>query len=112
MTKTPRIIVSRLMRRGWCLNLFGTLWVRDRKYLSPVLVNHELIHTAQQKEMLYVPFYVWYGIEWLVRFLLTMDAGRAYRSILFEREAYANGSYPDYLGHRRRFTWLRRRPRG
>ena len=68
------------------INLFGTIFVQRRwgKFL-PHEVNHEFIHTLQQWEMGYVFFYVWYGIEYLVRlFLCHFDADKAYHSISFE----------------------------
>lgn len=49
------------------VNLFGILFVRGDSVIGSVDINHESIHTAQMKEMLYVFFYLWYGIEWLVR---------------------------------------------
>ena len=49
--------------------------------------KHEKIHIAQQKEMLVIPFYLWYFIEWLVRLF---KKGNAYQNISFEREAYVN----------------------
>ena len=47
-----------------CINLFGVLFVRKGCTMSDVDYNHEAIHTAQMKEMLYVPFYVMYALEW------------------------------------------------
>lgn len=49
------------------LNLFGLLFVKKNAIIGPIVINHESIHTAQMKEMLYIPFYIWYGIEWLIR---------------------------------------------
>lgn len=43
------------------INLFGFIFtLRD---LDPIELNHELIHSAQQRELLYLPFFIWYGIE-------------------------------------------------
>ena len=84
------------------INLFGILFVRKGVKITDRLINHELIHTAQMKEMSYVPFYLWYVLEWLVR--LTMK-GNAYRNISFEREAYANEYNQDYLRHRKPYSW-------
>ena len=42
------------------INLFGILFVRGNAELSDEVINHESIHTAQMKEMLYIPFYIWY----------------------------------------------------
>ena len=46
------------------INLFGIVFARkEYKELSRRTLNHEAIHTAQMKEMLYVFFYLWYVIE-------------------------------------------------
>ena len=84
------------------INLLGILFVHPGVYLSAELMNHERIHTAQQREMLYVFFYMAYLVEWLVRLPMR---GNAYRNISFEREAYANQRDLDYLQHRRHYAW-------
>ena len=65
-------------------------------------LNHEAIHTAQMKEMLYVFFYLWYLVEWLIRLL---GKGDAYRNISFEKEAYDNEGDLAYLENRPMFAW-------
>lgn len=67
------------------INLFGVLFVRKDAVISEQTINHEKIHTAQMKEMLYIFFYLWYIIEWLIRLFMK---GNAYRNISFEKEAY------------------------
>lgn len=86
-------------------NLFGVLFARKGTIISPVTINHESIHTAQMKEMLYVFFYLFYVTEWLIRLL--RYKGRAYYNISFEREAYTNMSNSDYLKERRPYAWLK-----
>ena len=89
--------------RGFkAVNLFGVLFVRNGQTLSEKDLNHEAIHSAQMKEMLYIGFYVWYLVEWLIRLF---GKGNAYRSISFEREAYDNDDYLEYLNSRPRFAW-------
>jgi hypothetical protein len=66
--------------------------------LSQRTLNHERIHFAQQKECLIVFFYLLYLLMWL-RY--------GYRNIPFEREAYDNAHFKDYLTTRRRFAWLK-----
>lgn len=87
------------------VNLFGILFVREDAAMDGKDFNHEEIHTAQMREMLYVPFYLWYVVEWLVRLVQCRDFKKAYRSISFEREAYANERGMGYLGTRRRYSW-------
>ena len=85
------------------MNLFGVLFVRGNARIDDITLNHEKIHTAQIKEMLYVFFYIWYAIEWLIR----LPKGNAYRSISFEREAYENDSDINYLKNRKHFAFLK-----
>lgn len=86
------------------INLLGVLFVRPGVYLSNELMNHERIHSAQQREMLFVFFYMAYVVEWLVRLPMR---GNAYRNISFEREAYAHQRDLNYLHHRRHYAWRR-----
>ncbi|MDO7173998.1 hypothetical protein Q5N74_17545 [Mariniflexile sp. AS56] len=74
---------------------------------NAVLVNHENIHLKQQMEMLVVLFYIIYGLEFLLRFLLYKNKNRAYRNISFEREAYAHETDLDYLKQRKFWSFLK-----
>lgn len=80
------------------INLFGLLFVRKGVVVTERLLNHERIHTAQMKELLYVGFYVWYFIEWLIE--LFHYGTTAYRTNTFEREAHANDDNLTYLANR------------
>ena len=94
------------------INLFGILFVRkdaaQRKSVSEFVINHETIHSKQMKEMLWIPFYIWYGIEWFIKlFNYNFDSHTAYRNISFEREAYENENDLSYKYHRKRYNWLK-----
>ena len=105
-----KIIFNSLIPPGnfAAINLFGVLFVRHGVALSPSLLNHETIHTRQMVELLVVGFYIAYVIEWIVRLpMCGFDLMRAYRSISFEREAYANDSDLGYLSRRRPFSFLK-----
>ena len=84
------------------INFFGMLFVRKGCVINSTDLNHERIHTAQIKEMLYIGFYVWYILEWFIRLF---KKGNAYRNISFEREAYRHQENLDYLNDRPRFAW-------
>ncbi len=86
------------------INLFGVLFVRGKAKIDNVSLNHEEIHTAQMKELLYIFFYLWYFIEWIIRLFMK---GSAYRNISFEREAYSNEDDVIYLESRKRFAWIK-----
>lgn len=67
---------------------------------NKIFVNHEKIHLRQQLELLIIPFFIWYFIEYLVRLAQYKNADLAYRNISFEREAYANELNLAYLRER------------
>ena len=89
------------------MNLFGVLFVRKGAKMDERTLNHERIHTAQIRELLYVIFYVVYVLEWLVRLVQYQNAYIAYRNISFEREAYANDDNLNYLGERKSFAFIK-----
>jgi hypothetical protein len=101
-----RIIFTKIFPpRGFAaLNLFGIIFASKGANISSRTVNHEAIHTAQMKEMLYVFFYLWYLLEWLIRLF---GKGSAYRSISFEREAYRHDHDENYLNRRKPYRWLK-----
>lgn len=99
------IVKCKLIPKGICVNLFGTYWARDTSWIDKYVINHERIHTAQERELLFVPFYIVYVIEWLIRLLQYRNRHDAYRNISFEREAYANGHNLGYLPKRKLFAW-------
>lgn len=90
------------------INIFGVLFVRkgNKCLLDKFDINHEQIHTRQMQEMLYFFFYIWYGTEWLIRYLKCMDSHKAYRNISFEKESYANQHDLDYIKNRKFYSFL------
>lgn len=89
------------------INLFGVVFVRSECAITATDLNHEAIHTAQMREMLYVVFYLAYLAEWLWHLISCRDAKVAYRRISFEREAYAHQSEPCYLNNRKHYNQYR-----
>lgn len=69
-----------------------------------VLLNHEKIHIRQQLELLIVPFYLIYVVNYLYELIQTWNHEQAYRKILFEQEAYNNESDLEYLNKRKKFA--------
>ena len=69
------------------------------------VINHESIHWRQQCELLFLPFYVWYFVEWFIR--LFINGRRAYYMISFEQEAYGEELNYDYLNHRGHYSWFK-----
>ena len=71
------------------------------------ILNHELIHARQQKEMLWIFFFIWYAIEYLIKLIRYRDHYKAYRSLSHEKEAYSNNFEPGYLDKRKVYSWLK-----
>ena len=87
------------------INLFGFIFtLRD---LDPIELNHEKIHSVQQRELLYLPFFIWYGIEWLILWFKYKDWTQAYYHIRFEQEAYVNQTHLGYLKTRKLWNFFR-----
>ncbi len=72
-----------------------------------VLVNHEKIHLRQQLEMLVLFFFIWYTIEFLVRYIIYKNRMQAYRNISFEKEAYSHEKDLNYLKKRPFWKFLK-----
>lgn len=79
--------------------------VRYRKRFNTT-VNHERIHHAQQIELLIIPFYIWYFLEYIYYLILTFDSYEAYRKIRFERECFNHEDDMRYLAKRRPYAYL------
>ena len=103
----------KIVRSSWfpfkgyaAITLVWWLIVREGVAITSRLINHEEIHSEQQKEMLILFFFLWYGLEFLFRLIQYRNWNKAYRNISFEREAYANQDNIAYLGSRKHFAWF------
>ena len=111
--KIMKIIYNKIIPfKGFlAINLFGFLFAR--KKLTKVDINHEKIHTQQMKELLYIPFYVLYILEYIIRLCIPFfkmslpDSHKIYRSISFEQEAYKYEMNLEYLKNRKRYNWIK-----
>ena len=95
--------VNRFLLRKKFLGI--ALWpfiiIRKKELLNDAeFLNHEKIHLRQQAEMFVVFFYVWYVLEFLVRWLQYKNRYEAYKNISFEREAYTHEKDLNYLKKR------------
>lgn len=82
------------------------LIIRNGYQVTSRLINHEEIHCEQQKEMLILPFFIWYGLEFIFRLFQYRNWNKAYHNVSFEREAYANQDNIAYLNKRKHFAWI------
>lgn len=87
------------------VTIFPFIFVREGAEFTVEDYNHEQIHGRQQVEMLIIPFFLWYLVEWIIK--LFVGQGNAYRRISFEREAHQNEKYPLYLDDRKFYAWFK-----
>lgn len=104
------ILISKyLVPKGYTgLTIYPFVFLKYHRLKTDiVLINHERIHLQQQLELLVVPFYLLYLVEFLIRLVQYRGWKKAYRNISFERECYLNESNFDYLKTRKRWTFLK-----
>lgn len=96
------VVTKYLIPKGYRgLTIFPFVLLRSKNdLLDKTLLNHKKIHICQQLELLIIPFFVWYGLEFLIRLVILMNGKEAYRAICFEREAYQNDTDENYIGKR------------
>ncbi|MDQ0478124.1 hypothetical protein QF004_002665 [Chryseobacterium sp. MDT2-18] len=102
------VICQRLLKNTKIsgITLFPFIILRKPEYRhDPILINHEKIHLRQQLELLIIFFYLWYVMEYYYRLFKLKNRDLAYRSISFEREAYAMEANPDYLENRKHWSF-------
>ena len=71
------------------------------------LLNHEKIHLRQQAELLVIPFYLLYLLNYLFNLTRYHQHEKAYLNISFEREAYTYEADHTYLYKRGWYSWIK-----
>ena len=105
-----RVIVFKYLTRFHIqgITLFPFIFVANSTLSkNNVLINHERIHLRQQLELLVVPFYFWYIIEFLIKRIKYKSWYLAYKNISFEREAYRKDNNLNYLKTRVCFSFFK-----
>ena len=90
------------------ITIWPFIFIRDKVLINDlVFMNHEKIHMRQQIELLVLPFYVVYIIEYVFRLCKYKNKHKAYRNISFEREAYQMEKQLDYLQDRKFWSFIK-----
>jgi hypothetical protein len=92
------------------IQLFVWLFVHDLYYWKrhAIRLNHENIHFAQGKELLFIGFWVLYGLNYLINlFIFNFNKKLAYKNIIFEKEAYKMEGVTNYLSKRKPYAFLK-----
>lgn len=90
----------------WAMTIWPFILLKDPKYkVDELLIRHESIHLKQQKELLWLGFMLAYLLEFICRLIQKGSTYSAYRSISFEKEAFANRVNPYRLQQRPLFNF-------
>lgn len=89
------------------LTILPFVFVRRDCRLSVTDMRHETTHALQQLETLWLLFFVIYGLEFIIKYLICkFDSDRAYMSVSFEQEAYNHQDCFFYNKARGHFAWI------
>lgn len=95
------------MRRKYAASICSIILCRKKDWIDERVQNHERIHLEQQKEMLFVFFFIGYAIEWVYRCIRHRSIYQGYRHMSYEKEAYAHDADLSYLYTRRHYAQFR-----
>ena len=87
------------------ITLWPFVFIRSDVEDEDRVINHESIHMAQYWELWVVPFLFVYVWDFFRGWFKYRDTHKAYRSIRFEQEAFANDRNLNYLKNRKSFRW-------
>lgn len=89
------------------ITLFPFVLVDKKTKITRRLVQHEKIHLRQQLELLVIPFYILYIVEYLVNLIRHQSTYLAYYNISFEKESYQHEDTANYLQKRKYYSWIK-----
>lgn len=109
--KLKRVYCKHFPFSGYlALTLYPWVFIREgaRQRYTPTVNRHETTHALQQIELLWLLFFILYGLEWLIKIpFCKFNTHDAYKSISFEQEAYTNQGKVDYNKKRRHYAWVK-----
>jgi hypothetical protein len=103
------LILKYIVPRGYIgITIFPFMFLKYKALKrNPILINHEKIHLKQQLELLIIPFFVFYTLEFFMRLIQYRNWNLAYRNISFEREAYRNEKDLNYIKQRSFWNFIK-----
>ena len=101
-------VKTKLFPQGYKAITIGPFVItKPNTVLDPIDIQHENIHWTQEKEMLIIPFFLWYVIEFFIRLIIYRNWNKAYKNISFEQEAYNNQEDSEYIKNRKHYNWIK-----
>ena len=96
------LISKHIVPKGYLgICIFPFVFLKHKRLKHNIaLINHEKIHLRQQIELLIIPFFLLYTVEFIIRLIQHKRWNIAYKNISFEREAFCNEANLNYLNKR------------
>jgi hypothetical protein len=100
-----------LLESKWFCKLLGIRGIALYPFIivndinNNILLNHEAIHLAQQKELYFFKFYYLYIKEYLQNRKIYKEHSLSYFNIRFEKEAFYNEDDFMYLKRREKHSY-------
>jgi len=101
------IYTKRQCKKYIAIALFFVIIINNKYKGNKSLLNHEKIHLQQQRELLWLPFFIWYAVEFVINYFKYKNWHSAYKNISFEKEAYCNEHDLSYLKTRKYFSFVK-----
>lgn len=89
------------------MTIFPFIFINKNYDFTEQDMNHEMIHIRQQLELLIIPFYILYFLEYIIRLGLSFNNDYAYRTISFEKECYKNEKNLNYLKEKKYYSFIK-----
>jgi len=101
----PKLFSFLFRHTIYAIALWPFIFVRIHREDDAILINHELIHIAQYRELFFFAGVMLYVFDFVVGLIKYRNVYLAYRMIRFEQEAYDNQHDLEYWRKRERFAW-------
>ena len=109
--KLERVYCGWFPQKGFtAFTIFPFVFIRKDRwaYYTLTTERHEMTHALQQLEMLWLFFFILYGLEWVLKLpFCKFNTTRAYYSISFEQEAYDHQEELYYNEMRKHYSWMK-----
>lgn len=86
--------------------IYPFVMLKDTKLEMPDVYNHELIHIKQMEETGVIGHALIWFFDVVWKTCKYRSASKAYRNLMFEKEAYAHMDEMGYVEKRKPFAWL------
>lgn len=86
--------------------IYPFIFIKKEYKNNYTLLVHEKIHIKQQTELFLFLYFILYILDFCKNYLKYKDIYKAYKNVIFEKEAYIASNTYDYLNKRKPFQFI------